>query len=904
MNSPNFHNTDERTVANSPRLFLQEGESQHFPQEGLYFGELSGGSAPFPALFDLNEGKGLCFLYSDSNAREAANRCLERMAWRLALCVPSCLCDMIFFNGGRPGDAFDTLSRLDKHLFGGRPETAYFDGNLPAFTKLLEEIYLSIAERMSAIRIEGKNNLYELNQALGPEAGYKYQFILLTDFPRNLTSRAGTLLSKIIEAGSRAGIYVMMSWDVKGDFIGNAPSSGDFNAQQTISSMEVILPKNGRYYFKNSPNDALFNRLQLSLDDAPVDHVTALDLLDKIGTLVKKALNERKPKILKQDFARLKDAPYEPALKDIAVTVGLDTHDKHAVSCRFNSKDFIHGFILGQSGSGKSVLLNDIITSAILKYAPQDLMLYLMDFKGVEFNSYRGVKHTKAVLVDSSDPQMTLEVLRELYEEDKRRRKLWVGERVKSIDGYNEKYPDDRLPHILFVADECQVMFKQPSYDSERVILREISEILVHIAKIGRSQGIHMLLATQQLGEINIHNDILENLTECFILRCAARDSERLVPGSGDITGMQPTGIACYYHQKKLVGQVQTFYATDAELATAVADAQQKAGSLAGNGAHYFSGSAEFTLSDATERALVLAQETDIPTAFIGRNIGMRGDLTAIPLGRDFSENILFFGSNKNGQTAGVAVSALQTLLLSCDKLGLKAAVKVIDCYGTHGADYRNSLEDMQRDGLCEIVERTESGVLLKRLSSDIHNQTASPTILVILGNERFAEMKRNTPLGTGSNCQKGSFDISTGVVSMDFFCDENGNTDGYQDQIKAEADRLAMNLDSVGEDTGARTFPEALRYILDEGPMQDVHVLLQVDKPASILFEDYPDQTVSMFKHKVILKSENKYLTPLRLSVDIDVENLCDEHERLRAYYYPENGTPQLFTPYQLTKE
>lgn len=890
--------------ADFPRLFLQEGETQHFPQEGLYFGELNGGSAPFPAIYDLNESKGLCFLYSDSNAREAANRCLERIAWRIAMCVPSVLCDLILFNGGRPGDAFDTLSRLDKHLFGGRQETVYFDGNLPTFTKLLEGIYLSIAERMSAIRIEGKNNLYELNQALGSEADYKYQFIILTDFPRNLTGEAGALLAKIVEAGSRAGIYVMMSWDVRGDFIGNTSIPGDFNAQKMISSMEVILPKNGRYYFKNSPNDALFNRLQLSLDDAPVDHVTALDLLDRVGTLVKKALNERKPKILKQDFARLKDAPYEPALKDVSVTVGLDTNDKHAVSCRFNTKDFIHGFILGQSGSGKSVLLNDIITSAILKYAPEDLMLYLMDFKGVEFNCYRGVKHTKAVLVDSSDPQMTLEVLRELYEEDKRRRKLWVAERVKSIDGYNEKHPDDRLPHILFVADECQVMFKLPSYDSERVILREIFEILVHIAKIGRSQGIHMLLATQQLGEINIHNDILENLTECFILRCAARDSERLVPGSSDMTGMQPTGVACYYHQKKLVGQVQTFYASDSELATAVADAQEKAGSRAGNGAHYFSGAAEFTLSDATERALVLAQETDVPTVFIGRNIGMRGKVTAVPLDRDFSENILFFGSNKNGQTVGVAVCALQTLLMSSYKLGMQAAVKVIDCYGTRGADYRNVLEDMQRDGLCEIVERTESGALLKRLSSDIHNQTASPTFLVILGSERFAEMKRSTPLVTGPFGPKGGFDISTGVVSMDFFCDEDGSTDGFHDQIRAEAERLATDFGPIEDNAGARTFPEALRYILDEGPMQDVHVLLQVDKPANILFEDYPDQTVGMFKHKVILKSENKYLLPLRLSVDIDVENLSDEHERLRAYYYPENGNPQLFTPYQLTKE
>lgn len=120
-------------------------------------------------------------------------------------------------------------------------------------------------------------------------------------------------------------------------------------------------------------------------------------------------------------------------------------------------------------------------------------MLYLMDFKGVEFNRYKGLKHTKAVLVDNSDSQMTLEVLRELKEENKRRVKLWQKEQVSNIDGYNKKYPDTRLPQILFVADECQVMFKETANGQERLISREISEILNIIATQGRSHRLACL---------------------------------------------------------------------------------------------------------------------------------------------------------------------------------------------------------------------------------------------------------------------------------------------------------------------------------------------------------------------------------------------------------------------------
>lgn len=906
-----YYDTNKATTANSKRIIPLDGEQQHFPSEGLYLGDLNGGGVEMPALFDLNAGKGLCMLYNDSESREKANRCLERLAWRIAVTVPSNLCDLILFNGGFPGDAFNTHVRMNKYLFDNRNDKLFYDGNLPEFLKLLSQVYSSIVERMSAIRMEGKMSMYELNESLGDEAKWKYEFIILTDFPRNLTSDTGCLLSKIVEAGAKAGIFVMMSWDIKADFVNSDKSGSTFNSSQMLSAMEILLPQGSRYYFKNTSNDEAFNRLNFMPDCAPVDYVETEQYLGIIENLVQTAKAKSKPKVLKADFESLEKSGYVPAINNINVSVGLDVRDKHPISFCFNSKDFIHGFILGQSGSGKSVLLNTIITSAILKYSPQDLMLYLMDFKGVEFNSYRNVKHTRAVLVDSNDPQMTLEVLRELFEEDKERRKLWSKEGVKSIDGYNSKHPDHRMPRIMFVADECQVMFKQSSNDSERIILKEISDILTHIAKIGRSQGIHMLLATQQLGEVNIPNDIIENLTECFLLMSAPADSERLVPGSSDMTCKQQVGIACYYHKKEFQGQAQTFYASDEELRDAITAAQRKAGDLPGNGEYYFSGSAQYSIADAEEPDLIDKQVLRCPTAFVGHDIGITGRLTSIPLNRDYSENILIFGANKEWQSVGVAVSALQTLMRSYGRLGKACDFKVIDCYQSDDAGYRKKLEDLQEKGLCEIVERTQSGTVLGQLANDIYKQTAQPTVLMILGSERFAEMKRNIQLPSVaalSNKSDMGFGLSSDVVNMDFFCDDNGDTSGFEGQIRAESDRLSSmdfsSMDSEEEKTVARTYPEALRYILDEGSMQDVHILLQADKPTNILFEDYPDQTVGMFRHKVILKSENKCLTPMRFNVDIDVENLSDETERLRAYYYPEGGTPRLFTPYVLDKE
>lgn len=585
--------------------------------------------------------------------------------------------------------------------------------------------------------------------------------------------------------------------------------------------------------------------------------------------------------VLKQDFAEIQQQAYEPVVSEISVTVGLDVEDKEPVTLRFNSGDYIHAFILGQSGSGKSVLLNNIITTAISKYAPEDLMLYLLDFKGVEFNRYRGVKHTKAVLVDNGDPQMTLEVLRELREENKRRVKLWQQNGVNNIDGYNNRHPQERLPQILFVADECQVMFRTPrGGSSQMMIQREIAEVIDIIATQGRSQGIHMLLATQQLDEADISGQVLKNLTECFLLMSAPNDSDRLVPDSSEITAKQPTGQCCYYHKKELQAVTQTFYAKDAELEQAIDAAQKKAASSCGNGEAYFCGSSMFSFGEV-EKTEIETQVNRNPFALVGRNIGLSGTTTRITLQQDFAENILFFGANKQEQTVGVMMNALLSLILSYQQMLLACDFLVIDCLPDMDLRYRKILSKLESQGLIHLIDRQRSARTFKAIAEDVRNNVARPVVLCIIGNERFAEMKRNLPLEYTTTKEETT---TFGELEPLSFGDINDLGGGM----------------SMGGVSSEMTFQQVLNYILDEGPMQGVHTLLQVDKPGNILFEgDFGLNATDKFRHKVILRSENKYLQPMRFSADIDVEILSDEEEHLRAYYYPEGGDPQLFTPF-----
>lgn len=918
---PSYYDSNKATSANSRYFILNGSDEQHFPFEGLYIGALTGGEIELPALVDICEVKAFCMLYNNEDTRTCVNRVLEKMAWRIAITVPANLCEIVLYNGGIAGDSFNTLSRLNKYLVGDRDERVFFDGNAVIFDKVVADAYASIVQRMSAINCAGKRSLVELNESLGRDARMKYQFFIITDFPRNVKMQTVQKLAKIVEAGSRAGVYVMMSWDMNAEFCDESHSSS-FDAQAMLQNMEILFPKDGAYYFSNSGHDDVLNRFKLTLDSAAIDPTEANTWATYINKVVEVAKKNARPSALKQDFGQLESNPYEPVTSEISVTVGLDVNDKHPVTVRFNSGDYIHAFILGQSGSGKSVLLNNIISSAILKYSPEDLMLYLMDFKGVEFNRYRGIKHTKAVLVDNSDPQMTLEVLRELREENKRRVKLWQKESVNNIDGYNKKYPHSRLPQILFVADECQVMFKEhTNNNTERLIQQEIAEILNIIATQGRSQGIHMLLATQQLDETDISGQILKNLTECFLLMSAPTDSDRLVPDSSDMTSRQMTGMACYYHKRALQSQVQTFYANDEELADAIEAAQTKALDVPGNGEHYFCGSALFYLDENKES--IGQNDYDCPIALVGQNIGINAGATTLPLRNDFSENILIFGTNKEEQTAGVTMNALASLMLSYKQKGIACQFLVIDCLVQQGSKYKNILADWSSRGLCRLIPRQQSGGTLHDLVDDISNNTALPTILAIIGQERFIEMKRKLSLQGLSSENDGwgdddDFDFDSLEPLQDLEIDESAVIPELTEEQKLQLQKM-LEEDEATEETplpeektekevvslaDRMTYPKALSYILDEGPMQGVHTLLMVDKPGNILFEgDYDVNDTDKFRHKIILRSENKFLAPMRFSQEIDVETLSDEEEHLRAYYYPEGDDPVLFTPYQMPK-
>lgn len=562
---------------------------------------------------------------------------------------------------------------------------------------------------------------------------------------------------------------------------------------------------------------------------------------------------------------------YVKNFDSIAVPVGKTNTE---VNFTMDMVSHVHSFIIGQSGSGKSVFLHNIIGSAILKYAPEDLQLYLLDFKlgGVEFNRYKGIKHVKSLLVDNSDQQITLEILRELREGMVERGRQLRDCGVNNIVEYNKQNPNATMPQILVVVDECHEMFRVGS-DIPRTVSNEISEIITKVAKEGRSQGVHLILATQTLSGTEISNEILNNVSDHYLLKCATVDSERMVERSSEITSQLSTGQIYYHHVDSQV-QFQAYY-TDKENAEKLIDlAKKKAENHQSNGEFYFNGSQLFKLDTTiVEQGKKRAK---YPVAYMGKNISINQNDLNITLHKDYSENILLFGLNDVEQVTRTTMNLFISLILTTKCKGVDIQFKVFNCLSNEDSIYTEQLEMLEEEGYCEIIEgRKDRGKFLKQLAEDISNETAENTILVILGQERFRELKMDMEISQEQS--KSSSDDAFGFGGFSF---SNESTSS----------------------SSIKTFKQALEFILDKGPELGVHTVMQLDKPSNFLFSDYisPKMVYQKFKHLIMLKSDESVSAQLHLNDNIRLETLSKDLERLRAYYYSEESdTYTLFTPY-----
>lgn len=152
--------------------------------------------------------------------------------------------------------------------------------------------------------------------------------------------------------------------------------------------------------------------------------------------------------------------------------------------------------VIGIPGSGKSVFLHSVICNAIVNYSPDELNLYLIDFSGVEFNTYANhrLPHAK-VIAPEAEREFGLSILTELVEEGGRRMVLCRDNDVSNIVDLKARHPELKVPRLLVIIDEFQKLFE---IENDAISRDANSKIHIIIQEF-RKFGINLILATQRL---------------------------------------------------------------------------------------------------------------------------------------------------------------------------------------------------------------------------------------------------------------------------------------------------------------------------------------------------------------------------------------------------------------------
>lgn len=185
-----------------------------------------------------------------------------------------------------------------------------------------------------------------------------------------------------------------------------------------------------------------------------------------------------------------------PDKKDSKLLIGLGRDiSGEAVSAELNKMP--HLLVAGATGSGKSVCINGIITSVLMRAKPHEVKMMMIDPKMVELNVYNGIPHLLAPVV--TDPKRASQALKKVVSEMERRYELFSHSGTRNMEGYNELITKQNLeegeknpllPYIIVIVDELA--------DLMMVASSEVEDAITRLAQMARAAGIHLIIATQR----------------------------------------------------------------------------------------------------------------------------------------------------------------------------------------------------------------------------------------------------------------------------------------------------------------------------------------------------------------------------------------------------------------------
>lgn len=219
--------------------------------------------------------------------------------------------------------------------------------------------------------------------------------------------------------------------------------------------------------------------------------------------------------------------------KGIELCIGLDENGKlvkRTLGCRGD----VNAVCVGGPGSGKTMFLDQLVSSLTRMYNEDEISLWILDAKGYEFNKYKAEKGVKKLpqvgtilssrYDEELDPIKAMFVLLEQYVDE--RYSLFKSLGCKDYEAYREIVREDEkhLPRVIFIADEFIRIFEE-SADVADYVYDKICRVI----KLGRALGVHMIFSGQSTSNNTAFDDILNQCTLRLVLRCQEMVSKKML---------------------------------------------------------------------------------------------------------------------------------------------------------------------------------------------------------------------------------------------------------------------------------------------------------------------------------------------------------------------------------------
>jgi hypothetical protein len=468
----------------------------------------------FPALLPFPQRASVLFKTRDEGRGRAVDT-LQAILLRCLTAIPPgkariTICDPV----GR-GENFSSFMHLADY------EELLVSSRIWTEQTHIEQRLADLTAHMEVVLQKYLRNQYQTLEEYNVQAGEvaePFRILVVANFPVNFSAESARRLVSLANSGARCGIYTFISVDTR------QPMPQGFDLKDLEQACLNLDWQDGEFAWR----DPDFGVYPLVLDRPP-DANFSTRLMQVIGERAKLAGRVEVP----FDYVAPPQDQWWTGDSRAGIAVALGRAGATGRQLfQVGQGTAQHALVGGKTGSGKSTLLHALIAQLAQHYSPEEVELYLVDFKkGVEFKTYasHALPHARVVAVES-EREFGLSVLQRLDAELKHRGERFREQGVNDLISYRQTAAGRNgagavMPRIVLIVDEFQEFFVE-----DDKIAQEAALLLDRTVRQGRAFGIHVLLGSQTLGgAYSLARSTIDQMAIRIALQCSEADAHLIL---------------------------------------------------------------------------------------------------------------------------------------------------------------------------------------------------------------------------------------------------------------------------------------------------------------------------------------------------------------------------------------